>query len=200
MSLAVSIPLPRVATDVFLPYTGLVVTLAMLFGGGGNQEWSDAVVQLAALPLLAWAHFKLSPSQLGRGGQWAIALLCGILALPLLQLIPLPPSLWSDLPGRREFAEAYEIAGMALPWLPLSLDPSATWLGLLSLLPGIAVFLAMLSLEPRSRRVLTMLTFIVAFASVLLGVLQIMDDVGSNRGRATGLFANPDHNAAFLYC
>ena len=178
MSLAVSIPLPRVATDVFLPYTGLVVTLAMLFGGGGNQEWSDAVVQLAALPLLAWALFKLSPSQLGRTGQWAIVLLCGILALPLLQLVPMPPSLWSGLPGRGEIVAAYQAAGMTLPWLPLSLEPSGTWLGLLSLLPATAVFLAMLSVEQRSRRILIVLILVIVFASVLLDILQVMGGGG----------------------
>jgi O-antigen ligase len=208
MSLAVSIPLPRVATDVFLPYTGLVVTLAMLFGGGGNQEWSDAVVQLAALPLLAWALFKLSPSQLGRTGQWAIVLLCGILALPLLQLIPMPPSLWSGLPGRGEIVAAYQAAGMTSPWLPLSLEPSGTWLGLLSLLPATAVFLAMLSVEQRSRRILIVLILVIVFASVLLDILQVMGGEDSalrfyavtNRDRAVGFFANSNHNAAFLYC
>ena len=179
----------------------------MLFGGGGNHGWSDAVVQLAALPLLAWALFKLTPSQLDRGGQWAIVLLCAILAWPLLQLIPMPPSLWSGLPGRGEIASAYEAAGMTLPWLPISLDPSATWLGLLSLLPATAVFLAMLSLEQRSRRILIMLIFIVVFASVLLDMLQMMGGEDSplrfyaitNLDRAVGFFANSNHNAAFLY-
>src|SRR6516225_8298716 len=123
MSTAVSIPLPRVAADAFLPYTSLVIVLAMVFGAGGVQGWSDAIVQLVALPLLAWALFRLTPSQLGRSGQWAIVLLCAILALPLLQLIPMPPSLWSSLPGRGEIAAAYEAAGMALPWLPISLEP-----------------------------------------------------------------------------
>src|SRR5215469_5347474 len=139
MNAAVSIPLPRIAADGFLPYTSFVVVLAMLFGAGGTQGWSDAVVQLAALPLLAWALFRLTPSQLGRGGQWAIVLLCAILTLPLLQLIPMPASLWSGLPGRREIASAYEAAGMALPWLPISLDSTRTWLALLSLLPATAV-------------------------------------------------------------
>jgi O-antigen ligase len=207
MNAAVSIPLPRFATDPFLPYTSFVVVVAMLFGGGGLQGWSDAVVQLAALPLLAWALFKLNPSQLGRGGRWAIVLLCAILALPLLQLIPLPPSLWSSLPGRREFASAYEAAGMALPWLPISLDPSATRLSLLSLLPATAIFLAVLSLEPRSRRILIVLVFIVVFASVVLDILQTMGGEDSplrfyestNRGRAVGFFANSNHHAAFLY-
>ena len=204
---AVSITLPRVATDAFLPYTSFVVILAMLFGGAGGYGWSDAVVELAALPLLAWALFKITPSQLGRGGQWAIGLLCAIIAWPLLQLIPMPPSLWSGLPGRGEIASAYEAAGMTLPWLPISLYPSATWLGLLSLVPATAVFLAMLSLEQRSRRILIVLIFIVIFASVLLGMLQIIGGPSSplyfyentNLGRAVGFFANANHNAAFLY-
>ena len=202
-----SIPLPQAATQAFLPYASFVVTLAMLFGGGGNQGWSDAFVQLAALPLLAWALFKLSPSQLDRYGQWALVLLCAILAWPLLQLIPMPPPLWSALPGRGEIATAYETAGMILPWLPISLDPSATWLGLVSLLPATAVFLSMLSLEQRSRRILIVLIFVIVLASVLLDILQMMGGEDSalrvytvtNGDRAVGFFANANHNAAFLY-
>ena len=56
---------------------------------------------------------------------------------------------------------------MTLPWLPISLYPSATWLGLLSLLPATAVFLAMLSLGARSRRILIVLILVIVFASVL---------------------------------
>ena len=207
MNVAVSIPLPRIAADTFLPYTSFFVVLAILFGGDGIQGWSDAVVQLAALPLLAWAFFKLTPSRLGRGGQSAIVLLCAIVVLPLLQLIPLPPSLWSALPGRGEIAAAYEAAGTALPWLPISLDPSATWLALLALLPATAIFLAVLSLEQRSRRILIVLIFIVVFASVLLDLQQTWDGPNSplrfyaitNLDRAVGFFANANHNAALLY-
>ena len=119
----------------------------------------------------------------------------------------MPPSLWSGLPGRGEIASAYEAAGMTLPWLPISLYPTATWLGLLSLVPATAVFLAMLSLERRSRRVLILLIFIVIFASAVLDMLQIMGGEDSplrfyavtNPGRAVGFFANSNHNAAFLY-
>jgi len=181
--------------DLFLPYGSFVVVLAMVLGGVGDQGWSDVVVQLAALPLLAWALCRLNPSQFGRSGEWAIALLCATIALPLLQLIPMPPPLWGALPGRDEVASAYEAAGMALPWLPLSLDPSATWVGLLSLLPATAVFLAILSLEPRSRRVLIVLILVVVFASAVLDILQVMGgDV-----RAVGFFANADHQSVFLY-
>jgi hypothetical protein len=204
---AVSIALPRVATGAFLYYTSFVVILAMFFGGGARQGlWSDALVELAALPLLAWALFKLTPSQLSRGGLTAIALLCAILALPLLQLIPVPPFLWSSLPGREEIAVAYATAGMTLPWLPVSLDPSATWFALVSLLPAAAVFLAVLSLEHRSRRVLIILIFVVVLASVLLDMLQTVSGPDSplrfyeiTNTTAVGFFANSNHNAAFLY-
>jgi O-antigen ligase len=197
-----------VVTEAFLPYTSFVVILAILFGGGGNQGWSDALVQLAALPLLAWALFKLNPSQLDRYGQWALVLLCGMVAWPLLQLIPMPPSLWSHLPGRDAIASAYETAGLQLPWLPISLDPSATWLGLLSLLPAAGVFLAMLLLGQRARRVVISLLFIGVFANVLLDILQTVGGYNSplrfyaitNLFRPVGLFANSNHNAAFLYC
>src|SRR5262249_18208453 len=180
----------------------------MLFGGGAGYGWPDAVVELAALPLLAWALFKLTPSQLGRGGQWANVLLCAMLAWLPLQLVPMSASLWSALPGSSEIACAYESAGMRLPWLPISLYPSATWFGFLSLLPATAIFLAMLSLEQRSRRILILLMFIIILASVVLDVLQIMGGNDSplrfyeftNRDRAVGFFANANHNAAFLYC
>src|SRR5262249_36882190 len=196
MNAALSIPLPRVATGAFLPYTGFVVILAMLFGG-------HALVELVALPLLAWALFKLTPSQLGRGGPTAIILLCAILALPLFQLIPMPAFLWSTLPGRGEIAAAYETAGMPPPWLPISLDPSATWLGLLSWLPAAAIFLVMLSLDQRARRILIMLIFVVILASVLLDMLQMVGGDNSplrfyeiTSKNAVGFFANSNHNAA----
>ena len=63
---------------------------------------------------------------------------------------------------------------MTLPWLPISLYPSATWLGLISLLPATAVFLAMLSLERRSRRVVIVLIFVIVLGSVVVDMLQIM--------------------------
>src|SRR5262249_26333487 len=157
-------------------------------------------------PLLAWALFKLTPLKLGRPGRWAIGLLGAIFAWPLLQLIPMPPSLWTGLPGRGQIASAYEAARIPLPWFPISLYPSATWLRLISLLPATAVFLAMLSLERRSRRVVIVLIFVIALASVVLNMLQIMGGENSplwfhvrSRDRAIGFFANANHNAAFLY-
>jgi O-antigen ligase len=97
---------------------------------------------------------------------------------------------------------------MAVPWLPISLDATATWLALLSLLPATAIFLAMLSLEQRSRRILIVLILVAAFASGVLDILQMMGGQNSPLrfyeftvgSRAVGFFTNPDHSAALLYC
>jgi O-antigen ligase len=73
------------------------------------------------------------------------------------------------------------------------------------LLPATAIFLAMVSLEQRSRRILIVLLFIVVFASVVLDILQTMGGEDSplrfytTSQRVVGFFANPNHNAAFLY-
>jgi O-antigen ligase len=64
-----------------------------------------------------------------------------------------------------------------------------------------------LSLEQRQRRILIVLMFIVAFASVVLDLQQTWDGPDSplrfytstERFRAVGFFANSNHNAAFLY-
>jgi O-antigen ligase len=97
---------------------------------------------------------------------------------------------------------------MALPWLPVSLDPAATWRGLLALIPAVSIFLAMLSLERQQRRVVILLSVVFAVASLPLDLLQMMGDTDSplrfyaitNPDRAVGLFANANHHAAFLYC
>ncbi len=200
---------PRIASNALAPYTFFIVLLSLLLGGGARQGlWSDAVLQLAALPLLGIALLMVVPSQLNRSGRWAIGLVSAIVMLPLCQLIPLPPAIWAALPGRAEIASAYQVAGMTTPWLPISLDPASTWRGLMSLLPAVAVSLAMLSLGARTRRLVVGAILVVVFISVGLDLLQMMDDDAgtwrfyaiTNPDRAVGFFANANHNAAMLYC
>lgn len=205
---AVSIAAPRVARDTFLPCTILFVVLVTTVGGAARQGlWSDAIVQVAALPLLVWSLIRLPRVALGVHGRWALVLLAATVALPLLQLIPLSPALWTRLPGRENIAAAYAAAGVPLPWLPISLDPAATQFALLSLIPGVTVYLATLPLTASERRTVVGAMVAVAFVSVGLDVLQMMGGTGSalrfyaitNPDRAVGFFANGNHNAAFLY-
>lgn len=189
--------------------TAGVMTLALVFGGGGTGQglWADAVIQLSSLALLGF----LIPITLREGtagaSRPALLLIAASVLLPLYQLLPLPPSLWSVLPERSEVVTAYRQAGIDLPWLPISLDPAATWRRLLSLLPPIAIVFATLRLSHRARRTLSLLIVAFGVVSVLLGFAQFMQGPDSplrffpisSRDSSVGFFANRNHYAALLY-
>lgn len=188
---------------------GCVLLMTLLLGGGTSQGfWSDAAVQLASLPLIGLAAGRLFRHGAAPTSGWAIALLVGILVLPLLQLIPLRPDWWVQLPGRAQIASAYDAVGLARPWLPVSLTPAATLRSALSLLPATAMFLAVIQLNERERWWLTFVLLLVVVASVVVDFLQVMRGPDSplyfytitNKGSAVGFFANRNHNAALLYC
>lgn len=183
-----------------------LLVLATVFGGLTAQAtWQDAVVQLASLPLLGWLLSQAGPWPRDRPTRLALVLLCSLLALPFLQLLPLPPALWTRLPGRGPIMIEFVAAQIALPWLPISLSPMRTWQGLLALLPAVTLFLAVLRLDLRSRRALTIVLICVGFASVILGLAQLATGPDSpfrfyGEGNvARGFFINRNHYAALLY-
>src|SRR5262249_39110067 len=185
-----------------LAYPGLVlfvVLVALVCGGGTRQGlWSDALVQIVSLPLLAAAPFRLrelDPSKL----RLALFLVFAVVLVPVLQLIPLPPQIWTILPGRGEVTEAYTAAGMSLPFLPISLEPLTTLRSALSLLPAVAVFLGVFCLrEEAELRWVPLLIFSVAIVGAGLGLLQLIGREASplrfynitSLNRGVGFFAN----------
>jgi O-antigen ligase len=175
-----------------------VLAVALFLGGGpvpGNP-WPGSLVQLASLPLLVIAISTLSKGLPSARVRLGVLLLCAVVAVPLLQLVPLPPILWTALPGRSSIAAIYAEAGIATPWLPVSLDPAATWRTVLTLIPGVAVFLSALTLDRRARRRAVLILIAFGFFSVILGLSQ----VARAAPNAVGLFANRNHFAALLYC
>lgn len=131
--------------------------------------------------------------------------LASAILLVALQLIPLPPSLWTALPGREMLAGSALVSGQPQPWRPLSLSPDAT-LNALSALVVPAVVLYLLGLQRHEDRwwlVRLLLGFVVA--SSLLGLMQfsgsgfdhpLINDVGS----VSANFANRNHFALFAAC
>jgi O-antigen ligase len=195
--------IPRWLADGAFPFlTATVILLALVLGGGSVQgRWSDAVVQLASLPLIAVLFLRPNQMPVPRGPLILVSLL---IALPLLQLIPLPPSLWTALPGREGITQTYSTAGIALPWLPISLAPIVTWHSAISLLPAISIFVATVLLSNHWRRSLVLIILAFAFLSVILDFLQMMEGNAwrfyAITERAVGFFANSNHNAVFLCC
>lgn len=189
-----------IATPAFL-------VVALLLGGATHGEAiSSGLARLAAILLLGLALWRLSLTGLRPGVVWPMVVLGAILAIPLLQLIPLPPGVWSALPGRAAVVESFHTAGLPLGWMPISLAPSGTLDAFLALIPPAAIFLAVVDLDERARRRLTLIVVVVALLATLIGAAQVASGKDSalrfyevtNLDSAVGFFANRNHHAAFL--
>lgn len=192
---------------LFLLCTILLAACLVLGGGTRTGFLSDAAIQLLAIPLLLIAAWRVAGVPSLKGGRWALVLCLAIALVPALQLIPLPPSVWTALPGREPAMEAFRLLGQELPWMPLSLSPRATWLSGLSLLPPIAIFLATLLIGNRERRTLSLILVAFGVLSAFVGLAQVAEGPSSslrffavtNTSEAVGFFANRNHFAAALY-
>ncbi|ANU06904.1 O-antigen ligase family protein [Paraurantiacibacter namhicola] len=128
------------------------VAIAVVLGGGGTPvPLPELAVQVAALVLLASWPF-LASGERGSPADPALYWLAAVLAAPpLLQLVPLPPSLWEALPGRAPAAASLAAAGQAGQWMPMSLTPARTLAYLLALLPPVIAMLLASMLGIRER-------------------------------------------------
>src|SRR5262249_28011008 len=186
----------------------VTLVASLLLGGGTRGGFlSDAVLQLLSIVLLVAALWRSAPT-VTRQMRWAMGYCLIVVLVPLLQLVPLPPSLWTALPGREAEIASFQVLGRDLPWMPISLSPTATWLSLLSLIPPLAIFLGTIRLNYRERRLLSLVLLAVGMVSVFVGLLQVAQGPSSplrlfeypNGPEAVGFFANRNHFAALLYC
>jgi O-antigen ligase len=193
--------------------TAFTLAASLLLGGGTRSGFlSDALLQLFAIPLLLLAVSRLSDLLRRHQDKWRTVrwelLFCLALALvPLIQLVPLPPWLWTLLPHRAPEIAAFEDAGQPLPWMPISVSPNDTWRSVPALLPPLAIFLATLLASYRERRMLSLEVIALGVVSAFLGLLQVAQGAASplrffaftNLSEAVGFFANRNHLAALLY-
>lgn len=191
-----------------------VVLLAFCFAFGGASRAHElrlALVELAALPLLALAALQLigdAKTAPNAHGAWPthrffLLLLAGLFLIPLLQLIPLPPNLWTALPGREQARLGLEVAGIRPGWSGLSLTPDLTWRSLLALIPPAAMALGVLAGGETLARRLVVGVLAGTVAAIVLGALQISGVSRMHLWGApdygvamTGVFANRNHMAA----
>jgi O-antigen ligase len=184
-----------------------VILLALSFALGGasqNHALRLALVELASLPLLVLASGRLLQTGAWREHRFALGLSAAVVAIPLIQLMPLPPAVWTSLPGRDQMVLALELAGLEPGWAPLSVTPDRTWGSALALAPPAAFFLAMLSLTHIQRERMVRICIAAAIAGILLGAAQLASG-GDNlylwdvaAGQVRGFFANRNHLASSL--
>lgn len=189
-----------------LPSGMLCVFLAMLAIAGGASRadaWGQVVVRggsvLIVCVLIAFGAKVYAPR------YRAIALLLAAIALlAIIQLIPLPPAIWSILPGRGAFLDVMPEAGLTQPWRPLNLVPDAGLNALFSLLPAAAMLAICVSLGDRGRAWLLPSVILLALGSALFALLQAAGAapdnifVNGSAGDYSGFFANRNHQALLL--
>ena len=181
----------------------LALTLAVIVLGGASAAGfgANAALQFAGAGLIAWTLWDQPPSAGTPTGLRRFLLALGLVAV--IQLLPLPAALWQLLPGRGAIAAGYDLAGMARPWLPLSLDPWGTVQSLVWWLPALGLLAAARSRGAVATRHLVWLIAALAYVAVLLAGIQSLVDTGyfytvTNRGNGVGFFANSNHLATFL--
>lgn len=180
----------------------VLLAFSFLFGGASRlHEMRLALVELAALPLLVMTATAWLKREQWPGSQLALGLMTGLILIPIIQLIPLPVSVWSHIPGHAEIALALDLTQIKAGWLPLSLTPELTWHSLLALIPPVAMFLAVLVRGPDLGRGLIWISMAFCLVCAVVGAAQVagVDRLylwpTTDRGMVTGLFANRNHLA-----
>lgn len=197
--------MPRATRQFILP---LYLFCCLILGGSTRAPWSNMALQLGAVAILGWSALARPRFQAGRPGAQLAVIIAAMLAVIIFQLIPLPPSVWSALPGRGEVAHGFDLLGQRRPWLPLSLAPYDTMTSAQWLLPPLAILAGVLRLGAFREIWMTIGIVVAAFLGVFLGALQLasIDDLtapwyfysGTHFGAAVGFFANSNHMAILL--
>lgn len=181
----------------------VLLIFSFLLGGASRQhELRLAIVELVALPLFVLATLVLIRQEPPSQHRFAILLLSCIACVPLLQLIPLPPVLWTAVPGRDQLTLALDLLDIPQAWLPLSFTPDKTWRSFLALLPPIAMFLGTVAVAPLTRVRAVHAILWATGAAVFLGTAQMASGgeqlypwATTSAGNVTGFFANRNHLA-----
>jgi O-antigen ligase len=181
----------------------LLVVVEVVGGASRADALGQVVVRATAWTVLIGALLFCARPDL-RSGRAVVLLLGAAIVLPLLQLIPLPPVIWTALPGRELITHAATMAGEPHPWRPLTIVPGATVNAASSLVVPAGVLWLALSLEVEERRRLPGLLLCLVLFSALSGLTQVssfsFDNPLINESPRTvsGTFANRNHFALLM--
>ncbi|MEM8918551.1 MAG: O-antigen ligase family protein [Pseudomonadota bacterium] len=196
---------------MFASRSRFIVFLAFLtllfFSGGGSRADIQSLLLLRPIAILVgmYAIFCLTREDL-KGRLFPLWFLGSLAVLMVVQLIPLPPAFWSQLPGREIIEDIAALSQLEPGWRPLSLSPAGTLNSLFSLTVPLAMVLLYLSLDSQYHKNTITIVIALCIISALWAVLQL---VGASRGplylyritnfgSGVGLFANRNHQAAVL--
>jgi len=180
---------------------------AIVLGGASAAGLiPNLLLQLGGAALLFLVALRPSHRPAARAEKMLMWLGAVFVIVALLQLIPLPATLWPSLPGRGPVAHGFTLIGAPLPTLPLSLDPMAAVVSLLSMAVAAGIFLLVIRADDRSLAAFALTLTVMAAVSVVVGLIQLVNGEHSplylysstNRGQPVGFFANSNHLATLV--
>lgn len=183
------------------------LALTVVLGGASSQGiLGNALLQFLAVILILWVLLfdqpKSASDEEGLRIRWVVG---AATLLVFAQFIPLPPILWSHLPGREVLTRGFDLLGMSLPWQTLSMSSWSTLASLTWCLPAIAMFMAARSPRGPSFSAVAAMIAALASISIALGIEQIVSGswypyATTNYGAPVGFFSNGNHQASFIVC
>ena len=185
--------------------TAAYLLLCIVLGGSAQVIWPNLALEILGIALIAFAGMHRAEADAGsRSPMILVGLLAVGLLVILIQLIPLPPTVWASLPGRAELAKGFASLGYALPSQTISESPYASVLTFFAAIPAIGIFLAALRLKPDARSIALAVVAGTVLA-ILFGALQVSGGRNSwaymykiSSPGAVGFFANQNHMATLL--
>jgi O-antigen ligase len=190
----------RFQPDFPLLLTIAMVVLLWLAGGASRADTMGQVAVRAGCWAIWIAAVLVGPRPALRGARPVLFLLLAAIALPLLQLIPLPPTWWQALPGR----DILLVPGEPVPWRPWTMTPGATRNALASLIVPATMLLVLAQANDRVHRWMPTILLVMIGAAVLLGLLQFSGAKFNNpllndtMGQISSIFANRNHFALLI--
>ena len=194
--------IPRSFLQPSLSFT-LAIAMALILwiaGGASRGDLMGQVIVRAGSWIILIIAIIAGPRPAFQTVKPILLLLGAAIALPLIQLIPLPPSWWQGLPARKILL----IPGEPIPWRPWTMTPGATRNALSSLIVPATILILMTQADERARRGMLALLLGMVGTAVLLGLLQfsgaLFDNpfINETPGAVSSIFANRNHFGLFL--
>ncbi|MBB6192845.1 O-antigen ligase [Sphingobium wenxiniae] len=179
----------------------LLLGALWMAGGASHADVTGQVVTRGAAWSLLVLAILLGVRPVVAGARPVFWLLLATVLLVLLQLVPLPPNIWTALPGRDALLGASPDEAI---WRPWAIVPSATANAASSLIVPVVTFMLMSALRDEEKPWLPTILLGVIFCAMLVGLLQFssfgIDNpfINDSAGAVGGTFANRNHFALLL--
>ena len=183
----------------------LAIVVMMVFGG--SIPGLGATIAIGAIGLILLGTVAVTDRRMALLAQplpFRLGL-AGIALLPLIQIIPLPPSLWQALPGQALRIRTLSLAGLADTWQPLSVTPLFTAQAAVIAIVFVALVRLLLVLSVIEIRRVAWLILALIGVNIAIGLVQVASGgqvlrfySAADHGALLGFYTNKNHAAMVL--